>query len=404
MYTITGSRISVLGLGEIGMVPIYYSPDADGGVVATRDLQKKGLMTVFPPGENSGVWIVDPSSGAIVIQGDKDYNVDTTVLNNLRPAGENIVVNTSSDEIKEVHGYSFVKAGDDLNFNDYKIRTTKSELTIFDKSISYKVADLQRTYRFRSKKKMLGYARSIQGFPVTESDINKYYVNFPQYQLGTMTRKSFTSEPTLHHEALQIGDVVNTDCIKFNDYGCGTGGVQLFIDKKSQYVIGILTKAEGNAKQLSDCYTGVRKFYKSYNHKISVIAGDALPAYRSETYEATVNDNESRRQESAPYEQQQNAVERFVRSFEEGVSAVKASAGWVPLKLIAFLLMLWICLWNLEEGPTKGISRYESFTKTRPAGPELRVLEPIGSSWGGMSRTYSLGLVELGMGVTGNTS
>jgi hypothetical protein len=55
MFTITGSRISVLGVGKIGMIPTYYSPDADSGVLGTRDSQKQGMMTIFPPGENSGV-------------------------------------------------------------------------------------------------------------------------------------------------------------------------------------------------------------------------------------------------------------------------------------------------------------------------------------------------------------
>ena len=29
--------------------------------------------------------------------------------------------------------------------------------------------------------------------------------------------------------------------------------------------------------------------------------------------------------------------------------------------------MLWICLWNLQEGPNKGVSRYEAFTGCRPS-------------------------------------
>jgi hypothetical protein len=368
MYTITGSRISVLGSGNIGIIPTFYSPDADSGVIATKDLQKRGMMTIFPPGENSGVWIVDPTTGAIVIQGDKNYNINPDILHSLASAGDrsnNIVM--SREEIKEVYGYNLQSAGTELDFNEYSIRTAKSKMTIYEKSIAYKVADLQRTYGFASKEDMLGYSRCIAGYPITEKDINKHFVKFPYYLQGHMTRSSFTSEPTLHQDALRIGDIVSTDCIKFSDHGCGAGGVQLFIDKKSNYAIGILTKGEGNAQQLSECFNNVKKFYASYNHKISIISGDSLPTYRSQEYESNINDNQSRRQESAPHEQQQNAVERFVRSVEEGITTMKASASWVPLKLIAFLIMLWICLWNLKEGSEPGISRYEEFTKRRPA-------------------------------------
>jgi hypothetical protein len=83
MYTITDSRISVFGSGNIGIIPTFYSPDADSGVIATKDLQKRGMMTIFPPGENSGVWIVDPTTGAIVIQGDKNYNINPDILHSL---------------------------------------------------------------------------------------------------------------------------------------------------------------------------------------------------------------------------------------------------------------------------------------------------------------------------------
>jgi hypothetical protein len=80
MFTITGSRISVLGMGKIGIIPTYYSPYADSGVIATKDLQKKGMMTIFPPEENSGVWIVDPISGAVVIKGNKNYNIQPSAI------------------------------------------------------------------------------------------------------------------------------------------------------------------------------------------------------------------------------------------------------------------------------------------------------------------------------------
>jgi hypothetical protein len=367
MFTITGSRISVLGMGKIGMIPTYYSPDADSGVIATRDLQKKGMMTIFPPGENSGVWIVDPTTGEIIVRGDKNYDIQPDVLNKLRPAGDNKdTVDMSRDEIKEVYGYD-LRSANDLDHNEYTIRTAKSKMTIFDKTLSYRVADIQRTYGFPSKHTLKGYSRCIEGFPISEKDINKNFVNFPQYQLAHMTRKSFTSEPTLHLDALKIGDIVSTDCIKFSEHGCGAGGVQLFLDKKTQYVIGILTKREGNAQQLSECFNNVKNFYKSYNHTISIISGDSLPAYRSQAYEANINEKHSRRQESAPHEQQQNEIERFVRNIEEGVTAMKVSASWVPLKLIAFLIMLYICLWNLQEGSQSGVSRYEEFTRRRPA-------------------------------------
>ena len=46
---------------------------------------------------------------------------------------------------------------------------------------------------------------------------------------------------------------------------------------------------------------------------------------------------------------------------------MKFSATWVPFKLIAFIIMLWITLWNLQEGSVRGISRFEEYTKTRPS-------------------------------------
>jgi hypothetical protein len=368
MYTITGSRIPILGMGTIGIIPTYYSPEADSGVISTKDLQRRGMMTIFPPGENAGVWIVDPTTGEIIIEGDKNYDIPSTRLSTLQPAGENTEnIVMSADDIRKTHGYSFLDKEGDLDFETYKIHTAKSSLSIHDKTISFKVADLQRTYGFRSMPKMLGYSRSIDGFPVTEKEILKHFVKFPQYQLGHITRKSFTSKPTLHHTPLQIGDIVSTDCIKFADHGCGAGAVQLFLDKKTKYAVGIFTKGEGNAQQLSECVTNVKNFYQSYGHKVTIISGDSLPTYRSEVYETNINEQQSRRQESAPHEQQQNEVESFVRYVEEGITTMKSSASWVPLKLIVFLVMLWISLWNLEEGTTRGISRYEEFTKTRPA-------------------------------------
>ena len=268
MYTITGSRIPILGIGHIGFVPVFYSPDADSGVLATRDLQKKGLMTVFPPGENSGCWIIDPATGSIIVKGDNRYNINPVDLATLQSSGNNDngkVPYMDSATVQEVHGYSFTGVEADINNTDCTIHTTKSKLTIFDKTIGYRVADIQRTYGYCSKQQLLGYERSIENFPVTEKDINKHFVNFPHYTKGRITRKSFTSEPTLHTEELKIGDVVSTDCIKFADHGGGAGGVQLFLDKKSQYAIGILTKGEGNAQQLSECFTNVKKNYTSYN-------------------------------------------------------------------------------------------------------------------------------------------
>jgi hypothetical protein len=105
MYTITGSRISVFGSGTIGIIRAFYSPDADSGVIATKELQKRGMMTIFPLGENSGVWIVDPTTRAIVIQGDKNYNINPDILHSLAPAGDksNKTV-ISRREIQDVYG------------------------------------------------------------------------------------------------------------------------------------------------------------------------------------------------------------------------------------------------------------------------------------------------------------
>ena len=92
MYTITGSRMSILGEGHIGscLSQVFYSPEADCTVVATKDLQRQGLMTVFPPGENQGCWIIDPKTGAIIIRGDKNYDMSIDQMKALKPAGETI--------------------------------------------------------------------------------------------------------------------------------------------------------------------------------------------------------------------------------------------------------------------------------------------------------------------------
>jgi hypothetical protein len=165
--------------------------------------------------------------------------------------------------IKEMYGYD-LRSATEVDYNEYTRRTAKFKMTIYDKTISYRVADTQRAYGFPSRHTMKGYSRCIEGFPVNEKDINKNFVNFPQYQLSHFTRKSFTSEPTLHLDAQKIGDIVSTDCIKFSDHGCGSGGVQLFLDKKTQYAIGILTKREGNYRLLLELQRLKQKMNKIY--------------------------------------------------------------------------------------------------------------------------------------------
>ena len=120
-------------------------------------------------------------------------------------------------EVQEVHGYNFSTEITAEDFAEHSIRTSKSTLSIHEKAISFRVADLKRSYGFCSKQQLLGYARSIENFPILEKEINKHYEDFPQYKMSHMTRKSFTSAPTLHSEALKIGDMVSTDCIKFSE-------------------------------------------------------------------------------------------------------------------------------------------------------------------------------------------
>jgi hypothetical protein len=153
----------------------------------------------------------------------------------------------SRREIQDVYGYDLQSSENELDYNEYSIRTAKSKMTIYDKCISYKVADLQNAYGFESIHDMLGYSRCIENFPINEKEINKHFVRFPYYQQGHMTMSSFSLEPTLHQDALKISDIVSTDCIKFSDHGCGAGGVQLFIDKKSNYAIGIVLNSSASA-------------------------------------------------------------------------------------------------------------------------------------------------------------
>lgn len=101
-------------------------------------------------------------------------------------SSENIL---SPSSIKEVSGTIF----DENEIDNIGIHTTKSKFTIFDESIQYKVADIQRTYGFPSKEQLLGYESSINNFPISASDINKHFVEFPHHKVG------FQREKVLHH-------------------------------------------------------------------------------------------------------------------------------------------------------------------------------------------------------------
>jgi hypothetical protein len=87
---------------------------------------------------SSGVSIVDPTTGEIIVRGDKNYDIEPDVLNKLRQPGDNKnTVDMSRDEIKEVYGYD-LRSVDDLDHNDYTIRTAKSKMTIFNKTLSFR--------------------------------------------------------------------------------------------------------------------------------------------------------------------------------------------------------------------------------------------------------------------------
>jgi hypothetical protein len=269
------------------------------------------------------------------------------------------------------------------DFQSYidSVRTVHSKHSLFDKAIQYKVADLTRSYGWCTKQQLLGYSRCVQNFPVTEKQINKYYVQFPATVQGRLTRSTFSGESTLSTFPAKIGSKVATDFVSYQDKGNGVKGVQLFVDHYTLYVNAVFTSTSGTAATLGEALSKVRGIYGSYGHSMQVIQTDSLSAYKSTTYDKVRESQSIGINNSAPHEHQQNFVERMVRVMEEQVSTMVAAAPWVPKKLITFCIVLWIWLWNLGEGTMPGISRYEQFTHQRPSATHLGLSGTFGDCY-----------------------
>jgi hypothetical protein len=385
MYTITGSEVPIIGEGHLGpnFPQVFHSPTADMGVIAIGDLQSADFLTVFPPGKDSGVFVLNPTTGEVLMKGDKNYELSSEALKSLlklTTTGNNPSTNVQEVEIRRLTDSTTPPAPHDLQYYDASegftfqgimdqdaIRTVKSWTTTKETDIRYRVAHLTRQYGWCTKQQLIDYSRTIENFPVTEKQINKYYVIFPAAIQGKLTRSTFTYEPTLHTKPMKIGSIVSTDFIPFKDGNNGVAGVQLFLDKLSNFLYYVFTATPGTSKVLGDCVAKATKFYAKYGHNLEVIQTDSLKGYSTSIYEKELDRLEITHQASAPHEQQQNFVERASRVMEEAVSTMQAAAPWVPGKLVTFCVILWACLWNLASGTTNGISKMEQFTHKRPS-------------------------------------
>lgn len=347
-------------------------------------------MTEFPPGKDSGVFVLHPETGKVLMSGNKFFELSSQTLKDLSE-----ISNITTDNTDKV-SYIIQEVGtgrrrlstsvisddppDDMEYHDAvegftfdhimhedALRTVKSWTSSKDKDIRYQVAHLTRQYGWCTKEELKEYSRNNEKFPVNEKQIQKHYVHFPATTQGKMTRSTFTNKPTLRTKPMGIGSFVSTDFVPFKEGGNTVAGVQLFVDKFISHVHAIFTPTSGTSKVLGDCVAKTTKFYAKHGHKLEVIQTDSLKAYSAPVYEKVLDGLEITRQASAPHEQQQNPVERIVRSMEEGVSSMRAAAPWVPSKLITFCVILWVCLWNLGSGTTSGISRVEQVTHVRPS-------------------------------------
>jgi Reverse transcriptase (RNA-dependent DNA polymerase) len=340
LTTISGDKLKILGEGQIGDLPVRYSENAEIGLMAVKDLQRKNLAVYFPPGTDKGCEVINPTTNEIVMKGDEDYIT-------------NLADKPDFGEVRDV--------------NVERIHTVTSKKTIDRRELSFLIPDLQRRYGYKSLDALLGVARCTEGFPYSEAQIRRHFVQFPAYYMGRCVRSSSPDTHTIREAPLEIGSVVSTDCMEITGGGSGVQGVQLFVDRKSLYVFVLFTAGPGTSDTLAECVIKVLAEYRKYGHSIQAISGDSLPAYQSIRFE-TVLDNEGiRREETAPYEHKGVLAERIVRICSEQVTAMRAAAPWVPDKLICFMIMLWAHYWNCEEGGKVGVSRSEEFKGIRPA-------------------------------------
>jgi hypothetical protein len=313
------------------------------GVIAVGDLQSADLLTVFPPGKDGGVFVLNPTTGEVLMEGNKNYELSSETLKSLSELPNTIddcaSINVQEVEIRRLTDSTTLPASLDLKYYDASegftlqdimdrdaIRTVNSSTTTKEGDIRFRVAHLTRQYGWCTKQQLIDYSRTIENFPVTEKSINKHYVVFPAAIQGKMTRSTFTNEPTLYTQPMKIGSFVSTDFIPFKDGNNGVAGVQLFVDKLSNFVYHVFTATSGTSKVLGDCVTNAAKHFAKYGHNLQVIQTDSLKGYSSSIYENELDRLEITHQPSAPHEQQQNFVERVSRVMEEAVSTMQAAA------------------------------------------------------------------------------
>ena len=333
MTTISGSQLEVLGKGTMGqnLSSVYYAPEADMGVIAVKDIQEMNLLTYFPPGKGSGCCVIDPKTNEIILQSDSTYCVDIQSL------------------------------------LENKVRTVRSKLDLNEKKLEWIIPDAQRREGYPSLQVMMGKCRCTDDYPFTEEQIKKHYVQFHQHFEGHQQRSTFRKEGTSRTTPMTIGTDVSTDCMHFDGGESGIKHVQIFIDRFSGYVHAYFTPTSGDAETLAACVTRLKQDYKVHDHDIKNISQDSLKAYQAEDYENILLQEGINRRESAPYEHQQVLAERFIQTLSAIVISIKAGAKWAPSKLICFIIMLAVLLWNRQEGLITGVSREEQFTGQRPS-------------------------------------
>ena len=341
MSTISGDKLHIQGKGQLGDLidPVYYAQEAKSSVIAVKDLQNKNLMTYFPSGKGSGCKIINPINNEVIFLTDEDYNINIENDNN----GNNNTMETSM------------------------INTVKSKMNLDTKQLSFLIPDLQRKLGYKSLEAILGIARCTADFPYTAEQIRRHYVQFPEYLMGRIVKSSYTANKTIRNETIKIGNYVSTDCMEIDGGNCGIKGVQLFIDRKSLFASALFTPGPGTATTLAECVLKIKSEYSTYGHNLKCISSDYLPTYQAPEYEQTLANAGIRHQETAPYEHNGVLTERIIRICNEQITSMKAAASWIPDKLICFVIMLWIHLWNSEESDIKGISRNEEFTGRKPA-------------------------------------
>ena len=344
--TANNEPLLVEGEGYLKLIPnkktkVYYSSSLTENIISVSDYQRLGYNVIFPAESQNdlGAWIIHDKTNKILFKTNNDYIID---------------IQNYSGKISE------------NNSIKNNIRTVKSKI-MHNSDIQHKVADWQRRLGYPTKNTLLKLQQNIDQFPLTENQIRKYYTQFPWFTMGRMTRSTFNEKDNIIEKDSHIGDIVATDAIPIKSYGSKYDSVHLFIDQKSKFCTVIFGLKNDGAKELATYTVRVKKQYEIYGHNLKKLQTDSLSAYQTTTFENILLHNNIIRRESSPLEHQQNGlVERLVRSMEENISSMRAAAPWVPKKYITFQILLWVQLWNLQEGSMKNVSRIEEFKNKRP--------------------------------------